>query len=163
MATKGVKLSKQHKVNIGKSHKGKHYPKLSRAKEGHSVSDATKIKISETKKKNPTRYWLGKKFSNKMKKKMSEAKQGEKSTNWKGGISYDKKTYFLKRREAIAGRKKPEQCEICGAFGKICLDHNHKTDKFRGWICHRCNVVLGFVKDNRELLNMLIDYLSKNQ
>ena len=63
------------------------------------------------------------------------------------------------RKEQVAGRKKPESCEICGAFGKIEYDHCHQTGKFRGWICHRCNWVLGLVKDNSELLAKLSEYL----
>jgi hypothetical protein len=97
----------------------------------------------------------------KIKKKMSDAKKGKQSGNWKGGIS-KLPDYGLKIREKQAGRPKPKQCEICGAFGRIDFDHDHKTGKFRGWICHRCNITLGFVKDSKDLLNMLIDYLNKN-
>lgn len=79
---------------------------------------------------------------------------GENNPRWSGGNK-------LARLEKIAGRKKPELCEICGAMGRICFDHNHETGKFRGWICHRCNVVLGFVKDNSELLKSLSDYLAQ--
>ena len=70
--------------------------------------------------------------------------------------------------ERKAGRKKPEQCEICGGFGKdlnkgLCFDHNHETGKFRGWICSRCNVVLGYVEDNPKLLIKLIKYLNRKK
>ena len=77
--------------------------------------------------------------------------------NWKGGISW-----AYKFKTLSCGRKKPEQCEICGAIGKVCLDHNHKTGEFRGWICHRCNLALGLFKDNIGLLKATIEYLSKN-
>ena len=77
--------------------------------------------------------------------------------NWKG------RGTTVKSREILAGRKKPEQCEVCGAIGIICFDHDHETGRFRGWICHRCNAVLGFVKDNGELLVMLKDYLIKSK
>jgi hypothetical protein len=60
------------------------------------------------------------------------------------------------------------KCEICGALGNetkkgIVYDHNHLTGKFRGWICLRCNVALGMVKDNIEILQNLIEYLIKNK
>lgn len=84
-------------------------------------------------------------------------KTGKHSHNWRGGITRTQK------KEKIAGRKKPEQCEICGAMGTICFDHDHKTGKFRGWICHRCNVVLGFTKENVDLLNALSEYLKINK
>ncbi|MGA2412380.1 MAG: endonuclease domain-containing protein, partial [Candidatus Binataceae bacterium] len=56
-------------------------------------------------------------------------------------------------RERIAGRPCPEVCELCGGNeGGICFDHCHKHGHFRGWICDRCNKVLGLVRDNAELL-----------
>src|SRR3990167_1145705 len=52
----------------------------------------------------------------------------------------------IKELEEIAGRTRPEICEICGAKDTICFDHDHNTGKFRGWICKRCNTVLGKVE-----------------
>lgn len=45
--------------------------------------------------------------------------------------------------------------------GKIVLDHNHETKKFRGWICDRCNRCLGLLKDNSALLRKAVDYLER--
>lgn len=41
--------------------------------------------------------------------------------------------------------------------------HEHVTGKFRGWLCRRCNTVLGMIEDDTNLLEMLIAYLDKNQ
>ena len=60
-----------------------------------------------------------------------------------------------------ANRPKPEQCEVCSNLGKIVFDHDHKTGKFRGWICQNCNLALGFSKDNPETLILLANYLRK--
>src|SRR3990167_4225882 len=68
-------------------------------------------------------------------KKLSDAWKDKRNPRWLGG----KSLYYLKTKEYIAGRKRPEQCEICGALGIICFDHDHITGKFRGWICSRCN------------------------
>lgn len=84
---------------------------------------------------------------------------GDKNPSWKGGISNQYRTPNL---EKIAGRRKPEQCELCGALGRICFDHDHKTGKFRGWICHRCNSALGLVRDNAELLTEMVEYIKEN-
>lgn len=77
----------------------KHTPeairKIKEARKLQVITDETKKKISETVKKNPVRYWLGKKFSADFKKKLSQAgmgkitpwRIGEKSNFWKGGIS----------------------------------------------------------------------------
>lgn len=63
-------------------------------------------------------------------------------------------------REAIAGRPKPEKCEICHtAEFRIVWDHCHKAGHFRGWICDRCNRVLGLVRDDWEILVSMGTYL----
>lgn len=67
-----------------------------------------------------------------------------------------------KRAEQIrlAGRSKPGTCEVCGELNiRIVFDHCHLRGHFRGWICDRCNRVLGLVKDSPSLLNNLARYL----
>ena len=46
--------------------------------------------------------------------------------------------------------------------GGWCIDHDHVTEKFRGFLCHDCNKALGFFKDNTKLLESAINYLKKN-
>ena len=65
------------------------------------------------------------------------------------------------KKEKLAGREKPKDCEICGGGGKICFDHNHVTGKFRGWICERCNFSIGHARDNAELLEAMASYLRR--
>ena len=69
------------------------------------------------------------------------------------------RTRYNKKQIEVTGRPKPELCELCNKPGRICFDHDHVTGKFRGWICHRCNVVIGLAEDNIELLNKMINYL----
>lgn len=83
---------------------------------------------------------------------------GKNHPSWKGGIS---QPYRVKNASP-----KPEQCEICGTFGNelkrgLYCDHDHKTGKTRGWICLRCNTILGMAKDNTETLLACIEYLKK--
>jgi len=112
----------------------------------------------------------GKKFSDERNRKLSETnkgkphpnQRGDKNGRWSGGLN------TLRYKEKLAGRPRPEQCEVCGAFGTdtkkgLCFDHCHITGKFRGWICQRCNTALGFVKDNTETLQSLINYLLKSR
>jgi len=71
---------------------------------------------------------------------------------------------YAKRQEekriAIAGRPKSKVCEICGERGtRIVFDHCHKHNCFRGWLCDRCNRILGSVKDETALLEKMIRYL----
>ena len=39
------------------------------------------------------------------------------------------------------------------------LDHDHKTGKFRGWICNKCNLALGNMNDDLEYARRLVKYL----
>ena len=54
------------------------------------------------------------------------------------------------------------KCEICSREGKTVLDHCHRSNKFRGWLCNQCNTSLGMVKDRIEILHKMIEYLVKN-
>lgn len=41
------------------------------------------------------------------------------------------------------------------------IDHDHKTGKVRGLLCHNCNTGLGHFKDNIKFLEATIKYLKK--
>lgn len=41
----------------------------------------------------------------------------------------------------------------------LSVDHNHKTGKVRGLLCTKCNSLLGFARDDIELLRRAIKYL----
>lgn len=63
----------------------------------------------------------------------------------------------------IAGRPKPDHCELCALPSKVVFDHCHANGHFRGWICDRCNRTLGQVKDSIPLLCEMISYLERNK
>lgn len=67
----------------------------------------------------------------------------------------------LRDKERVARRPRPDSCEICGYRGKqkIVFDHSHTHGKFRGWLCDRCNKVLGLSRDDPFLLTGLAWYL----
>jgi hypothetical protein len=69
----------------------------------------------------------------------------EKILKWKGG-------------KCICGKKIKR---LGKGWDDGCIDHNHKTGKFRGIICSRCNWVLGIVEESIEILNILKRYLKK--
>lgn len=70
------------------------------------------------------------------------------------------KAKLRSEQEAIAGRPCPDLCELCGGSeSRIVFDHCHLKGHFRGWICDRCNRVLGSVKDDVILLGKMITYL----
>lgn len=55
--------------------------------------------------------------------------------------------------------KQNNKCLICGEEKSLYVDHDHKTGKIRGLICHACNLGLGFFRDNINRLNQAISYL----
>ena len=53
-------------------------------------------------------------------------------------------------------------CQICRhdfSENTMCLDHNHETGKFRGFLCKKCNFMLGNSRDNIAILEKAIRYL----
>lgn len=64
-------------------------------------------------------------------------------------------------------RPEPKVCEACGnppsgRYKNLCLDHDHSTGEFRAWLCHPCNVALGYVKDNVNTLRQLATLLENH-
>lgn len=59
-------------------------------------------------------------------------------------------------------------CAICATppsskdrGGKLHVDHCHTTGKVRGLLCTKCNMVLGGINDNIDLLEHIKTYLIK--
>lgn len=63
----------------------------------------------------------------------------------------------LKEALTVAGKA----CNACGDDNQRTLvwDHDHKTGKFRGFLCNRCNLALGLMKDNPSKIRALADYI----
>jgi len=56
-------------------------------------------------------------------------------------------------------------CELCGKSEhnkKLHMDHDHKTGKFRGWLCRKCNSAAGYVNDSPQIAFALALYLERN-
>lgn len=77
-------------------------------------SEETRQKMRDAKLKNPTRYWLGKKFSKEHKNKISvgglDIHRGEKNGNWKGINS----KYTASHMWMYSTYGQPKKCENCG-------------------------------------------------
>lgn len=79
----------------------------------------------------------------------------------------------ITQEQLIDYREKQLTCEICGkpldecvkwnskfAPKNFCIDHDHKTLKFRGLLCSVCNRQLGWYENNKENIER---YLNKNK
>ena len=65
--------------------------------------------------------------------------------------------YALKK---LNPKPKDGKCEACGDTPDVLhLDHDHTTDKFRGWVCEGCNHSMGKSNDDPEKLIKQAEYL----
>jgi len=51
------------------------------------------------------------------------------------------------------------RCLVCRQVKELVVDHCHATDTIRGLLCATCNSLLGYAKDDINLLQNAITYL----
>jgi len=74
---------------------------------------------------------------------------------WRYGLSKDDYSNLLTSQN--------NKCCIClGDLSTACIDHDHVTGKIRGILCHHCNTGLGLFKDNPQILESAIVYLTSH-
>ena len=77
------------------------------------------------------------------------------SSNYKYGVS---KEFLIELYEKQQGK-----CKICCKEPETArglhVDHCHSTGKVRGLLCHGCNVAIGSMKEDPEILLKAIEYL----
>lgn len=99
-------------------------------------------------------------------------------TSLKNGVTYfDSRCHVCRKAKMITHRVGMDTAEyltllaawnhLCGIcetrIEKPCLDHCHKSGKFRGFLCTACNTGLGQYRDNPDLLRLAADYLERTQ
>ncbi len=73
----------------------------------------------------------------------------------KRGITVSQYNWLLRRSMG--------KCELCGSTAKLCLDHNHKTGRVRGFLCARCNGNLGYFESRNIPLRRIAAYLRRSR
>jgi hypothetical protein len=54
-------------------------------------------------------------------------------------------------------------CAICRTNNiKLFVDHNHSTGTVRGLLCHHCNSMLGYAKEDPTIMVRGVQYLNDN-
>ena len=70
----------------------------------------------------------------------------------KYGISLDDYTAMHERQQGC--------CDICGtADERLVVDHNHRTGRVRGLLCHLCNAMIGCAREDLDILISALAYL----
>jgi hypothetical protein len=87
----------------------------------------------------------------------------------------ERKNSYLFRKYGLSGaafdamlKGQGETCAVCGTtkWGKHgpVVDHSHGIMKIvRGLLCVNCNLALGFIHDNPEIAQRMVDYLKESQ
>ena len=75
------------------------------------------------------------------------------------GLSYTDYLNLIEKQNGVCiGCESPFYVEN-DSLSIPCVDHCHTTGKVRGILCKRCNLALGYVKDNPNTLESLLLYL----
>ena len=53
--------------------------------------------------------------------------------------------------------------EQCASGMRLSVDHDHMTGEVRGLLCKICNVAIGHLKDDPELLRRAAEYLERRR
>jgi hypothetical protein len=85
--------------------------------------------------------------------------------------AYYQRTYGITTAEYEAQAEyQNDRCAICqepnpalpsGVVRRLSVDHDHLTGENRELLCDRCNKVLGFLSDDRNLLLKMDRYLER--
>lgn len=66
----------------------------------------------------------------------------------------------VKSLKKINPKPVDSRCECCGDYTvSLVLDHNHKTNEFRGWLCTNCNQALGKLKEDVDTILKAAEYI----
>lgn len=52
--------------------------------------------------------------------------------------------------------------QACETGNRLAVDHNHSTGKIRGLLCKNCNIALGALKEDEDLIWNMLEYLKEH-
>ena len=77
-----------------------------------------------------------------------------------GGLSPSDASGLLMKKEGLVRPPLGNPCQCCGRTDKMLFcDHDHKTGKFRGWLCQTCNTALSRLGDDLTGVMKMVNYL----
>jgi Recombination endonuclease VII len=119
------------------------------------------------------RYY--KKNREKIRKRRKKArKQNLEHSKYRQRENFIKRTYGITTLEYERILKlQNNKCAICGSDSdvrvvgttgrkkkfRLAIDHDHETGKVRALLCNKCNMFVGHIENNKELLPVVLKYL----
>lgn len=74
------------------------------------------------------------------------------------------RAYGISPEQFVAmGDQQGGRCAVCSRERKLAVDHCHSTGLVRALLCYPCNIALGQVNDDVDLLSKLIKYLETHR
>ena len=182
---KWINENKEHLRNYKKLWKEKNIEKVK------AYSKNLSIEKQEKRKKYKQEYYIKNKEHIKYKNKINNTPEKRRVYNLKNktAIREYEKDYHMKNKEKayLSSRKRSLRklygisldeynemfikqngcCAICGRHQnelnrKLFVDHNHNSGVIRSLLCHKCNIVLGLVNENIDVLEKMIIYIKSH-
>lgn len=101
--------------------------------------------------------------------KVAEVRRAHRDRAKENPKAYSEADYYMRQKFGMTlddyHRLLEEQgggCAVCGkppGKKRLHIDHDHQTLAVRGLLCQHCNVALGFVRDDVDILAGLMAYL----
>lgn len=78
----------------------------------------------------------------------------------KYGITLEQYNEMLERQNGVCAICEQDETRTArGIIRSLAVDHDHETGEVRGLLCASCNQILGFARDNPEVLRSAATYL----
>jgi hypothetical protein len=56
-----------------------------------------------------------------------------------------------------------EESQATGKNARLHVDHDHVTGKVRGLLCYACNIAIGFLEEDPDRVQKIMNYLEKER
>jgi hypothetical protein len=81
------------------------------------------------------------------------------------GISIESNNEMVEKQGRVCAicRQPERYISARGHLRILCIDHDHATGLIRELLCNRCNRIIGYAKDNSEILEAASSYIKRHR
>jgi len=81
------------------------------------------------------------------------------------GISIESYNAMVENQKGLCAicRQPERYVNVRGRLRILCIDHDHMTGMIRELLCNRCNRIIGYAKDNVEILEAAAAYIKRHR